>query len=105
MGASVSIVVGTLDVVGGFVVLLGLAQPAAEGPEPLSEVADHVEGIGQELREGADALLLRRRALASGFKTMNWDGREKIRKGITTFDEVQRVNRSHRLAPEEREDV
>ena len=30
------------------------------------------------------------------------DGRRKVLAGITTIDEVERVNRSHRLTKEER---
>ena len=63
------------------------------------------DDLSDLMRGGADALALRKAALAGGFKTMNWDGREKIRQGVTTIEEIQRVNRSHRLSAEEREDI
>lgn len=60
------------------------------------------EASAEAIKAGADGALLRRVAQASGMKTMVEDGRTKVRAGITTRSEVERVNRSHRLDDEER---
>jgi type II secretory ATPase GspE/PulE/Tfp pilus assembly ATPase PilB-like protein len=48
---------------------------------------------------------LRQHAEAQGFIGMLADGRQKVRDGKTTFEEVERVHKSHRLSKEEREHV
>jgi len=63
------------------------------------------EEIGEVVRSGADLTELRRLAGEMGFIDMTDDGKEKVRRGLTTKDEVDRVNRSHRLSEEEREGV
>ncbi|MBL8857226.1 MAG: Flp pilus assembly complex ATPase component TadA [Planctomycetes bacterium] len=57
----------------------------------------------EAIRGGADISLLKQLTAASGMSTMADDGRAKVRAGITTRAEVERVNRSHRLDVEERE--
>ncbi len=44
---------------------------------------------------------LLRAALAGGFRPMVEDGKAKVRRGVTTVDEVLRVARSHRLDADE----
>ncbi len=63
------------------------------------------ETLAAAIHDGADASQLKETAIASGFLPMEHDGKEKVRLGITTRAEVERVNRSHRLSKEEREDV
>lgn len=63
------------------------------------------EAMAEVLRSGSKLHELHRLAMAAGYQTINDDGRAKIRSGETTLDEVERVNRSHRLSAEEREDV
>jgi type II secretory ATPase GspE/PulE/Tfp pilus assembly ATPase PilB-like protein len=63
------------------------------------------EEVGEVVRSGADLTELRRLAGTMGFIDMTDDGKEKVRRGLTTKDEVDRVNRSHRLSEEEREGV
>jgi len=77
-------------------------QSGLSGRTAISELFLPSDEMADALRVGADAETLRRMALETGFRTMNMDGRHKVRLGVTTVDEVQRVNRSHRLTPEER---
>ncbi len=63
------------------------------------------EPMADVLRGGANLGELHRLAMASGYQTINDDGRAKIRSGETTLDEVERVNKSHRLSAEERDCV
>jgi len=49
------------------------------------------------LRNGAEADKLEALARTHGFRSMEDDGREKVRKGATTMAEILRVSRSHRL--------
>ncbi|KAA3606728.1 MAG: type II/IV secretion system protein [Planctomycetota bacterium] len=75
------------------------------GRAALSELFLPDESMAEVLRQGADLVELRRLAEASGFKDMNYDGRLKVQAGITTVEEVERVNRSHRLSKKERENL
>ena len=63
------------------------------------------EAMADVLRTGANLFELHRLATAAGFQRIQDDGREKVRQGLTTYDELLRVNQSHRLADHEREDV
>jgi type II secretory ATPase GspE/PulE/Tfp pilus assembly ATPase PilB-like protein len=63
------------------------------------------DGMADLLRAGNDLVALRRHALANGFVDMLSDGREKVRAGLTTVHEVERIHKSHRLSKEERADV
>jgi type II secretory ATPase GspE/PulE/Tfp pilus assembly ATPase PilB-like protein len=57
------------------------------------------------IRGGAGLAELLRLARAAGFHTMTEDGQRKVRAGITTRSEVERVNRHHRFDRDEREAV
>lgn len=63
------------------------------------------DAMADVLRKGADLTELRELAYASGYEDMTSDGKLKVRQGVTTIEEVLRVNRSHRLSEEERENV
>ncbi len=63
------------------------------------------EQAAAQLRAGDDPGRLLEMALAAGFRTMTEDGKAKVRQGITTPEEVKRVNLSHRLSPSELEDI
>lgn len=76
-----------------------------DGRTVIAELFLPTDSLSEQMRSGADARELRQAAIETGFKTMNYDGRQKVRQGKTTIDEIQRVNRSHRLSDEEREDV
>ncbi|NUP96998.1 MAG: type II/IV secretion system protein [Planctomycetaceae bacterium] len=75
------------------------------GRSALSELFLPDDGMAQLLRSGKDLIALREHALASGFVDLLEDGREKVRAGVTTVDEVERIHRSHRLSKEERAHV
>ena len=53
----------------------------------------------------ADDKLTRRMALDAGFHDMTYDAKQKLRAGVTTFQEIERVHKSHRLSKDEREHV
>ena len=72
------------------------------GRTVMSELFLPDEETADAIRSGADLGTLRRLAIAQGLHTMDQDGRAKVRAGITTRVEVERVNRSHRLDGEER---
>jgi type IV pilus assembly protein PilB len=55
------------------------------------------------MRAGASVDELVRRARASGFLSMEDNGRELVLAGVTTVEEVRRVSRGHRLTEAERE--
>ncbi|MEZ6013658.1 MAG: GspE/PulE family protein [Planctomycetota bacterium] len=55
------------------------------------------EAMGELLRSGAEADKLENMARASGFYSMEDDGKDRVRKGYTTMAEVNRVSRSHRI--------
>jgi general secretion pathway protein E len=63
------------------------------------------EEIAAAIRVGADQPTLMRLARAAGFRTMAEDGIDKVRAGLTTREEVERVNRSQRLGRDERADA
>ncbi len=63
------------------------------------------EEIAAAIRRGADQGELFRLARAAGFRTMSEDGVEKVRAGLTTREEVERVNRNQRLGRDERADA
>ncbi len=75
------------------------------GRTVIAELFFPTDDLSELLREGADARVLRQAARAAGFRTMEEDGLEKVRQGVTTFEEIRRVNRSHRLGADEREDL
>ncbi len=54
-------------------------------------------GFGECLRNGANVQEILAAARANGFRDMAEDGREKVRKGITTVDEILRVNAAERV--------
>jgi type II secretory ATPase GspE/PulE/Tfp pilus assembly ATPase PilB-like protein len=57
------------------------------------------------IRRRGEMGALREAALASGLVTMTEDGKQKVRAGITTRAEVERVNKGHRFDEFEREDL
>ena len=61
--------------------------------------------IAAAIRRGADQPELLRLARAAGFRSMAEDGLEKVRAGLTTREEVERVNRHQRLGRNERADA
>ncbi len=73
------------------------------GRTVISEIFLPDDASAEAIRSKADMSLLRRLALEGGMRTMTDDGKAKVRAGITTRSEVERVNRSHRLDDEERE--
>jgi type IV pilus assembly protein PilB len=75
------------------------------GRSALSELFLPDDGMAQLLRSGKDLIALREHALANGFVDLLDDGREKVRAGVTTIEEVERIHRSHRLSKEERAHV
>lgn len=74
-----------------------------QGRTVISELFLPDEEIADAIRAGADLGVLRRLAVAAGMRTLGDDGKAKVRLGITTRSEVERVNRSHRFDREERE--
>ncbi|MCC7015122.1 MAG: Flp pilus assembly complex ATPase component TadA [Planctomycetes bacterium] len=72
------------------------------GRSALSELFLPDDSMAELLRTGRDLVELRKHALESGFRDLLHDGREKVRLGLTTIEEVERVHRSHRLAKDER---
>jgi type II secretory ATPase GspE/PulE/Tfp pilus assembly ATPase PilB-like protein len=75
------------------------------GRSALSELFLPDDGMSDLLRAGNNLIALRQHAEAQGFIGMLADGRQKVREGKTTFEEVERVHKSHRLSKEEREHV
>ncbi|MGK0219293.1 MAG: general secretion pathway protein E, partial [Planctomycetota bacterium] len=67
------------------------------GRTVISELFLVTEAIGAAIRTGADGRTLRRMADECGQTDMAADGRAKVRAGITTVSEVQRVCSSHRM--------
>jgi general secretion pathway protein E len=51
------------------------------------------ETIQREILKGADRTELNRKALAQGMISLRMDGLDKVRRGITTYEEVLRVTR------------
>jgi len=75
------------------------------GRSALSELFLPDDGMSDLLRAGNNLIALRQHAEAQGFIGMLADGRQKVREGKTTVEEVVRVHKSHRLSKEEREHV
>lgn len=75
------------------------------GRAALNELFFPDDSMSEMLRNGCDLIELRRLAAQAGFLDMDDDGRNKVRMGLTTMEEVLRVNRSHRLSRSEREDI
>lgn len=61
------------------------------------------EEMAAAIRAGAEQAELARIARGLGFRDLTTDGKAKVRAGITTRAEIERVNRSHRLDREERD--
>ena len=80
-------------------------QSGYSGRACLAELFLPDDNVAACIHAGADAGQLRAKAVDSGFRPMMEDGKDKVRLGITTRAEVERVNRSHRLTKEEREVV
>lgn len=59
--------------------------------------------IAELIREGAEVGHLAEVARQNGFRSMTEDGKDKVRLGFTTMDEVLRVSRTTRMTREERE--
>jgi type II secretory ATPase GspE/PulE/Tfp pilus assembly ATPase PilB-like protein len=75
------------------------------GRSALTELFLPDDSMSEVLRGGTDLVALRQLAYAAGFKDMLHDGRCKVRAGVTTVAEIERVHKSHRLTREEREHV
>ncbi len=75
------------------------------GRSALSELFLPDDGMAQLLRLGKDLIALREHAIENGFVDLLEDGREKVRDGVTTIEEVERIHKSHRLSKEERAHV
>ena len=72
------------------------------GRSALTELFLPDDNMSELLRGGTNLSALRAHAYANGFKDMLHDGREKVRLGVTTVEELERVHRSHRLGKDER---
>ncbi|MFT4711250.1 MAG: type II secretory ATPase GspE/PulE/Tfp pilus assembly ATPase PilB-like protein [Planctomycetota bacterium] len=57
------------------------------------------------MSDGFDPQLLQALAKSSSMKTVFEDGLEKVRMGVTTLEEVERIGRGHRLTEAELEDI
>jgi type IV pilus assembly protein PilB len=75
------------------------------GRSALSELFLPDDGMADMLRAGTNLGALRTHAEQRGFIGLLSDGRQKVRDGVTTLEEVERVHKSHRLSMEEREHV
>ncbi len=75
-------------------------QLGLSGRTVLHELFVPPPGFGESLRNGANLQEIHRLARAAGFQDMAANGRKKIRKGITTIEEVLRVNAVERLEDE-----
>jgi len=75
------------------------------GRAAVSELFLPDDSMARVLREGVDLHRLAELARASGFRSIEEDGRRLVRAGVTTVAEVQRVHRSHRLSEVERADL
>ncbi len=76
-----------------------------QGRTAIIEIFLPDNSMADAMREGAGLGELTAMAKASGFKTMGENGKELVRRGITTMEEIQRVSRGHRLTKEEREGI
>lgn len=75
------------------------------GRTVISELFLPNEDAASVIRTGGEIAKLREAALAGGLVTLTEDGKRKVRAGITTRAEVERVNKGHRFDESEREDV
>jgi type IV pilus assembly protein PilB len=71
----------------------------------ISELFLPDEAAAAVIRTSGEMGKLREIALASGLVTITEDGKRKVRAGITTRAEVERVNKGHRFDEFEREDI
>jgi type IV pilus assembly protein PilB len=69
-----------------------------KGRVGIYELLDFDDAVRQLIRNGGHPEEIRAAARASGFRTMQDDGLEKIRSGVTTLDEVLRVISLHARA-------
>jgi general secretion pathway protein E len=51
------------------------------------------EAIQREILRGADRIGIAQKAVENGMTTLRLDGLDKVRRGITTYEEVLRVTR------------
>ena len=63
------------------------------------------DAIAEAIHARASAKVLYDLACKRGFRSMEDDGKDKVRAGLTTRQEVMRVNHGHRLTEDELEDV
>ena len=75
------------------------------GRTVMAEVFLPSDDMADAMRSGASLGTLERLAVESGFVSMEQEGKRLVRLGVTTMDEVMRVNSCHRLTSEEREDL
>lgn len=61
--------------------------------------------LADALRTGASIGTLKQLAEQQGFRNLEDDGRRLVSEGVTTMEEILRVNASHRLTKEERGDL
>jgi type II secretory ATPase GspE/PulE/Tfp pilus assembly ATPase PilB-like protein len=78
------------------------ARTGYSGRSALAELFLPDDSMAELLRSGRNLIELRRQALDSGFRDLAEDGRDKVRQGRTTIEEVERVHKSHRLGKNER---
>ena len=62
-----------------------------KGRLPIFEVMEMTEGVAKYAMERADTALIRRQAQKDGMSTLLDDGISKIKKGLTSIDEVLAV--------------
>ncbi len=75
------------------------------GRTVLAELFMPDDSMADALRSGAGLGTLEQLAQASGFRSLEDDGKRLVAEGVTTMDEVLRVNASHRLTEAERGDL
>jgi len=75
------------------------------GRTVLSELFLPDDKTAEAMGRGAGHSELATLAVANGFLPLAEDGKDKVRHGITTIDEVERVSRNHRLSLGELEDL
>ncbi len=65
----------------------------------ISEMFLPTPGMRSLMRSGEDGLELERLAYQDGFRDLTEDGRQKVRSGLTTMAEVQRVHQALHMGP------
>ncbi len=75
------------------------------GRTVLAELFMPDDSMADALRTGAGLGTLRELADRQGFQSLEDDGRRLVAEGVTTMEEILRVNASHRLTMEERGDL